>query len=78
MIEDATSLNTVKDFLSAPYASPEQWRGERVTKASDIYAFGCLIYALRTGRPPFSGPEQADYARQHLMETPPALEGRLQ
>ncbi|HQM27677.1 MAG TPA: protein kinase [Syntrophorhabdus sp.] len=39
-IENSTSLNTLKDCLSPWYAAPEQWRLERATKATDVYAFG--------------------------------------
>ena len=31
------------------YASPEQWKGEEVTKASDIYSFGRTLHFLLTG-----------------------------
>ena len=69
-VEESTSLRTLKDCLSAPYAAPEQWRFERASSATDIYALGCIGYALLTGRPPFNGP---DYRKQHLEERPPAL-----
>ena len=72
-VEEATSLQTMKDCLSPPYASPEQWRGERATKKSDIYALGCILHALLTGNTPFSGPTHADYQDQHLNQIPPDL-----
>src|SRR5690349_10436452 len=34
-VKDATSTNTVRDFLSAPYEAPEQWLGEHATHATD-------------------------------------------
>ena len=37
------------------YMSPEQARGERVDNRADIWAFGCLLYELFTGRRAFSG-----------------------
>lgn len=72
-VEDATSARTLKDCMSRPYAAPEQWRMERATKATDVYAVGCIAYALLTGRPPFPGPASHDYQRQHTQEDPPSL-----
>ena len=60
-------------FATEAYAAPEQWRFEPATAATDIYAFGCLAYAVLTGAPPFPGPTQADYCAQHLEESPRAL-----
>jgi serine/threonine-protein kinase len=74
-VEEATSANTVRAFLSPPYAAPEQWLLAETTGATDIYALGCLAYALLTGHPPFAGPESEDYRRQHLEEAPPTIDG---
>jgi serine/threonine protein kinase len=60
-------------FVTEPYAAPEQWRFETATRATDVYAFGCLAYAVLTGAPPFPGPRQEDFCRQHLDGTPRAL-----
>jgi serine/threonine-protein kinase len=60
----------MKDFGTAEYAAPEQWRGERPTKATDIYALGCIIYQLVQATLPFPGPERADFSRQHQFDAP--------
>ena len=73
-VEEATSANTVRGFLSDPYAAPEQWLGDATTAATDVYALGCVAHALINGRPPFSGPGHEDYKRQHVEEEPPPLE----
>jgi len=69
-IEKSTSLNTLKDCLSPLYAAPEQWRLERATKATDVYAFGCIAFALLTGKPPFTS---NDLRHCHLNNDPPRI-----
>jgi hypothetical protein len=71
--EAATSLNTMRGALTPPYAAPEQWRGERPTKGTDVYAFGCIMHALLHGEPPFAGPEISDYSHQHQFVAAPEL-----
>lgn len=66
-VEKSTSLNTLKSCLSQLYAAPEQWRLERATKATDVYAFGCISFALLTGHPPFMS---GDLRQRHLNEEP--------
>jgi len=38
---------------TAEYVSPELLTDKNVCKASDLWAFGCIIYQLLAGRPPF-------------------------
>jgi serine/threonine-protein kinase len=54
------------------YMSPEQCRGSGdVDARSDIYAFGCLLFHMVTGRPPFIGDASGDLIVAHLQEEPP-------
>jgi len=55
------------------YTAPELWRGGDATKASDVYAFGCLAYEIFIGRPPFSGtPDQIMHGHLHERPEPPS------
>lgn len=69
-VEDTTSEATLRKFLSKQYAAPEQWKGERPSHKTDVYALGCIFYKMLTGQPPFSGPNEEDYQEQHLEKAP--------
>lgn len=70
--EATTAPDTHKFSMTPPYAAPEQWRGERATHATDVYALGVMAFELLQGRLPFPGP---DFRDQHLHQVPPVING---
>ncbi len=52
------------------YMSPEQMRGSNIGPPADLYALGCVLFEMLTGRPPFLGPLTALMIKQ-VSEQPP-------
>jgi hypothetical protein len=72
--EATTAPDTRKYAWTPAYAAPEQWRIERATRATDVYAAGIIGFELLSGSRPFPGPSREDYREQHLHSDPPRLE----
>jgi serine/threonine-protein kinase len=57
---------------TAAYISPEQVAGGEPTPATDVYAFGVLLFRLLSGRFPFESENALELARMHRdIEAPP-------
>ena len=60
-------------FGTPEYMSPEQARGEQVDHRVDVYAMGCILFQLVTGRVPFEAENFMGVLSLHLTEAPPVV-----
>ena len=76
---DASVKTQTAAVMGTPtYMSPEQCRGAgQVDQRSDVYALGCVLFTLITGRPPFDAEGIGDIIAMHLREPPPVPSSRL-
>jgi hypothetical protein len=72
------TITTVGISLGTPnYMSPEQAAADpALDHRTDLYALGCTLYEMLTGRPPYPGPTPQALAAQHLTEPVPEPRAR--
>jgi serine/threonine protein kinase len=62
--------NTGAIFGTLDYMSPEQCQGIALDARSDLYSFGCLMFEVLDGHPPFFGEEAYALLIKHVNEKP--------
>ncbi len=67
----ATEAGLVMGTLG--YMSPEQAKGKRADRRSDVFALGCVLYEMVTGKRAFPGDSQAESLSAILRDDPPAM-----
>jgi serine/threonine-protein kinase len=72
--DSAAKRLTYANFTAAlgtpDYISPEQVKGKRGDRRSDIYAMGVILYEMLTGKTPFSGPSPLAVMNDRLINHP--------
>jgi eukaryotic-like serine/threonine-protein kinase len=67
----AARVTAQNALLGTPeYMSPEQAAGNPVDARADVYALGCMLYEMFTGRPPFTGRSFVAVLMAQLAEAP--------
>ncbi|GAB3806548.1 protein kinase domain-containing protein [Micromonospora zhanjiangensis] len=64
------SLPSSKVMGTFPYMPPERFDGHPGNARSDLYALGCVLHELLTGRKPFDATSPASMMSAHLTRTP--------
>lgn len=59
---------------SPSYMSPEQIRGQALDARSDIYSYGCVIFELLAGRPPYTSSDTNELLNKHVSAAVPAVD----
>jgi serine/threonine protein kinase len=73
---DSTMHTTAGSVAGTPaYMSPEQARGEKVDKRTDIYSLGIMLYEMLSGSVPFQADSTFGLLMQHINEQPAPIKG---
>ncbi len=71
--EESDITKTGSILGTASYISPEQAQGKPVSKESDLYSLGTVLYELISGKPPFEGDTPIATATKHITDKPEKL-----
>jgi len=73
-MEGSRDLTATGGILGTPaYMSPEQARGEKLDRRSDVYAFAVMAYEALSGQLPFEASTPMEFIYKHLLEPPRSI-----
>jgi serine/threonine-protein kinase len=64
------NADTQRGFGTPEYLAPEQIQGNLVDERTDQYAFGCILYEMLTGDPPFVAEDEGIILSAHIHDLP--------
>lgn len=76
---DSVAVSSRRTNGAIEFKAPEKWDKDVITEQSDIYGFGCVLYMMLTGTPPFPAADSNSFATQkemydaHKYKMPPAI-----
>jgi serine/threonine-protein kinase len=76
-LEDSAMTREGAVMGTPHYMAPEQTRGAAVDARADLYALGCVLFEMLSGRPPYSGTVQEVLLAHASPAPPPALDPAL-
>ena len=71
--KDQLQSNNTSIAGTPRYMAPEQFTGENIDVATDIYAIGGILHFILSGAPPFKGQNFREMSEQHRFNRPPHL-----
>ncbi|HCK66104.1 MAG TPA: hypothetical protein DHW49_07540 [Anaerolineae bacterium] len=73
LLDSTTQTSTGTVSGTPAYMSPEQARGDKIDKKTDIYSLGIVLYEMLAGRVPFDAESSFGILMKHLNEPPPPI-----
>lgn len=69
--EGNITLRQAGALIGTPrYMAPEQYNGNELTPAADVYSLGVILYEMLTGMAPFTGSTPVEIAAKHVNNPP--------
>src|SRR5688572_5485351 len=73
LIDSNTQTSTGTVSGTPAYMSPEQARGDKVDKKTDLYSLGVVLYEMLAGNVPFDAESSFGVLMKHLNDPPPPI-----